>query len=608
MKWHVRLTRDIASMIPHSHPNIPPSKYIMYGIPIGTSEFLNMPVCIDLNNLIAPTGIFVGKIGTGKSTSAKAMLYRQHHIFGTPIIIFDAHGEYSPEVSALGGTVIDMVDQTINPCKRDAELTEDKKAIQLADMLETIFEFSDIQRAVLMRYIKKGYEKFGEEFSFQKLTQMISFDFDKRLPDSKTLGALATRFEILADNIFGEENSIALDDLTRGLVCVDVSKIDNNHLRNIVMLSILQHIYNSMLSQQKDHRESEKIQLLIMIDEAGRLASADNSVATRLVKESRKFQIGLFFGIQDIPDIDSKILSNYGFVFVHKLDNQEYITKIQNDCSFSQDQAARIRFLPVGTAFLRLNFKDSRYHSPFVVRVLKEEIQGVYAESGQKQVQITKQDKISKIRDVHKVETTLDQKSKLSELEDKLLQSIKNNETSVVTEHYNIIGVNEYQGNKIRQSLEKSGYISSFNLKNTEKRGKILRLTKFGEETLGITRTKRNGNSETKVRIDEIKTKLESLGHGVIKEYSLGSGKQTDLVVNGQVAIEYDSENVKESNIRKNLQHGFQKIIQICRDSSQVDNFVRDIDELDLGEDRSKITVVDYKTFLQICSEVNFGN
>ena len=604
MKWHIRLTRDIAAMIPQAHPNIPPIKYIMYGVPIGLAEYLNTPVFVDLKRLIAPTGIFVGKIGTGKSTSAKALLYRQHYIFQTPEIIFDAHGEYAAEVRSMGGTVIDMVDQTINPCKRDDNLTTSQKALQLTDMLNTIFEFTDIQRAVLIRYIKDGYEKFGDGLSFKKLTDMISADFDKKMSESKTLGALATRFEILADEIFGDENSISLDDLTKGLVCIDVSKIDNNHLRNIVMLSILQYIYNSMLSRQRNEQYQTEgdLRLLIMIDEAGRIASSDYSVATKLVKESRKFKIGLFFGIQDIPDIDSRILSNYGFVFVHKLDNQEYITKIQNDCSFSPEQAVRIRLLPVGTAFLKLNFKDASFQSPFLVRVLKEDIPVDYAK------QKADSDSFRKSREIrpdHKVANTtfVQQKTKhnLTDIELKLIQSIDANETLVVTEHYKNIGVNEYQGNKARQSLEKRGYLEGINLRGEERRGKVLMLTSLARQELGLPqKTKRNGNEQTINEIETIKAKLESTGNHVIREYALGGGKQTDLVVNGAIAIEYDSKSVREQNIIKNLQYGFRKVIQICKSAEQVEQFRKQIDAMNLdAESRKKIVVIDFASFLK---------
>jgi len=600
MKWHIRLTRDIAALIPQAHPNIPPVQYISSGILMGLAEYLNMPVFIDLTKLIAPTGIFVGKIGTGKSTSAKALLYRQRFVFGTPTIVFDAHGEYSPEIRRMGGSVIDIKENTVNPCKKDNTLTISEKAMQLTDMLNTIYEFSDIQRAVLIKYIKKGYEKFGEELSFKKITEMISYDLDKRLPDSKTLGALASRFEILADEIFGDENSISLDELTRGLVCIDVSKIHNDHLRNIVMLSILQYIYNSMLVKQENQRyESDKeIKLLIMIDEAGRIASSEHSVATRLVKESRKFKIGLFFGIQDIPDIDSKILSNYGFVFVHQLTNQEYITKIQNDCGFSSEQSSRIRMLPVGTVFLKLNFKDSSYHSPFIVKVLKEDIQGDYPKLASKSPQIGKKAKISEIREVHKVDTTLPEKEKLEELELKLIYSIHENPEYYVTQHYDNINVNAPKGDRIQKALQKKGLVSNY-FKTGKKRGKILTLTDNAKRQLNLTETKRFGNKETTYNIKQIQDKLESLGYSTIREYSLGAGKQTDLVVNGINAIEFDSETVREANITKNIQHGFKRIIQICKSKSQLKKFREKIDKLELGKDRDKVILIDYNSFLK---------
>lgn len=588
-------------MIPQAHPNIPPLQYVMSGVLVGMAEYLNMPIFLDFKKLIAPTGIFLGKIRTGKSTSAKAVLYRQHFMFGTNILIFDVHGEYSAEIRALGGKVIDMVEHTINPCKKNQDTTPRQKALQLTDMLSTIFEFTDIQRAILIKYIKNGYDEFGDKLSFELLTKTISRDFDKKSSDSKTLGALVNRFEMISGDIFGDENSISLDELTNGLVCLDVSKIENNHLRNMVMLAVLQHIYNTMLSRQQNqiYQPDGDVQLIIMIDEAGRIASSDHSVATKLVKESGKFKIGLFFGIQDIPDIDSKILSNYGFVFVHKLDNQEYITKIQNDCSFSSEQAARIRMLPVGTAFLKLNFKDASYQSPFIVRVLREDIPVDYSELGSKSARTDKSDKIQEITQVHKVETTFSEKEKLEELELELIQSINDNPEFYVTQHYNNISVNAPKGDNIQKSLQNKGLVNSY-FKTGKQRGKILTLTDKARNQLELQQTKRFGKEETIDNIKQIQKKLKSLGHSTMREYSLVAGKQTDLVVNGINAIEYDSESVRESNITKNLQHGFKRIIQICKSKSQLKKFKEQIDKLELDDkDREKIVLIDFTTFLK---------
>jgi len=270
VKGHVRMTSDIAHMIPQAMPNIPPVEYIINGPLVGSAEYLNTPVCLDLKKLIAPTGLFIGKIRTGKSTSAKAILSRLHVLDGTSILIFDPHGEYSDLTRQLGGTVVDMYENTLNPCKLSKNLSNKQKAMQLTDILNTVFQLSEVQFPTLVDYITRGYDTHDDSFTFEILVKMIKEDFSKKSRDTITLGAILRRIEMLSGNIFGDENSIPLEQITNGIVCIDVSKLDNNHLRNITMLSILQYIYNSMLSNQgrEAYDPDGPTRLIVMIDEA----------------------------------------------------------------------------------------------------------------------------------------------------------------------------------------------------------------------------------------------------------------------------------------------------------------------------------------------------
>ena len=564
MKRVIRLTSDLAFMLPHARPNIPPLEYIMDGVFLGYSEYLNTPVFLDLNKLIAPAGIFVGKIRTGKSTTAKAILIRQHLQYRTNLLIFDAHGEYSDLTKELGGTVVDMKENTLNPCKLSPHLSNKQKALQLTDMLNTIFQFSDVQFATILDYITKGYETHGEHLAFETLITMVRNDFSKKTRDAVTLGAILRRIEMLSGNIFGDENSFPLEQITNGFVCLDVSKIDNNQLRNMAMLSVLQYIYNTMLanqSQQKFDLEGP-IRLLVMIDEAGRIASDPSSVVTRLVKESGKFRIGLFFGIQDIPDIDSKIFSNYGFVVIHKLDNHEYIHKIQQDCSFTPELASRIRSLPVGTAFLKLNFKDASIQSPFIVRVEMEkpEKQDNSVKTEDILISPARKDESS---DSVGVILQENQDGNLSDDAEKLLQKISENPNNTTTWYYQQLGLSAYRGNKAKNELgdliEATELPSVLKLGRT---GKTLQLSQKGREVMQINFTNRHGGVLHNHLVDKIAEKFS--GHNVEKEFSIGQGKQVDLSINRKIAIEFETRSFSESNVRKALEYGFDRVIVVC--------------------------------------------
>jgi hypothetical protein len=590
--------------------NMPPTKYIDEGIFLGTAESLNMPVCLSFKKLLSPTGLIIGKIRTGKSTSAKAILIRQHLQYGTNILIFDPHGEYVDLVKSVGGTVIDMKDEKINPCQLAKHLTNKEKAHQLVDMLGTVFQLNPIQRYHLTEYAKRGFDEFGDKLTFNHIIDTMTKESKRNTYLAKTIQAILVRIGIMTESVFGDANSIPIDNITRGIVCINLAKLDNNDLRNMAMLSVLQYIYNTMLANQtrEEYEPDGNLRLLIMIDEAGRIASDESSAAVKLVKESGKFKIGLIFGIQDLPDLDPKIKSNYGFMIVHKLDDSEYISRIQKDGNFTKEQAERIRSLAVGAAYLKLNFKDASVQRPFIVRIEQEEHTRLISVSKDENQQDL--DKISKIwgESEKKSEIRADAKSpKLDNLEKKekplsqdeqeLVQSIAANPKLPITEHYEKIGVNVYNGNNAKKSLESKGYIKGRYLKGGVK-GKIYYITEKGKRGLEVkTTTNRFGGPLHLGIIQKISDKLEELGYKVEREKMLGGGKHTDLVVNSTIAIEVETRELHESNVTKNLDAGFEKIIVVCFEP-HIDKFNQKISGLGLNDkDRHRVVVLDQRMF-----------
>ncbi|MBI3841576.1 MAG: ATP-binding protein [Thaumarchaeota archaeon] len=612
-KGVIVMTSDLAHMIPCYMTNIPPTKYIDEGIFLGTSELLNMPICISFKKLLSPTGLIIGKIRTGKSTTAKAILIRQHLLYGTKILIFDPHGEYADLVRSVGGTVIDMRKEKINPCQLAKNLTNKQKAHQLVDMLGTVFELNPIQRYYLTDYSYRGFEELGENLTFNYIIDMLTKESKRNTSLAKTIQAILVRIWDITESVFGDTNSIPIDDITKGIVCIDLSKLDSNEIRNMAMLSILQYIYNTMLANQttEPYDPDGPLRLLIMIDEAGRIASDESSSAVKLVKESGKFKIGLIFGIQDLPDLDPKIKSNYGFMIVHKLDDTEYISKIQRDGNFTKEQAERIRSLAVGTAYLKLNFKDASVQRPFIVRVAREEYEvqkteqnsnyliekGKIREDSAKKTEIRESAEHPKLNNLEK-----EKQDPIHELELKLAKSIAANPLLNVTQHYKNIGTDTYYGNLARQSLESKDYVKGTYLKGNMKKGRMLSLTEKGIVELELEKnTARFGGTVHINVVESVAEKFREFGCTVEKEKSLGHNKYADLVVNSKIAVEVDMRELRESNIQKNLESGFDQIIEICYEKTQLDSFKKKLEKMDMkDEDRKKITLTDYNTFCKM--------
>ena len=154
-----------------------------------------------------------------------------------------------------------------------------------------------------------------------------------------------------------------------------------------------------------------------------------------------------------------------------------------------------------------------------------------------------------------------------------LLVDIYKNPLSKVGERYKRLAVDEAKGNRVRQLLESRGLIESVSLPSLEGRGywgKALGLTKNGRAALMSVSSlklpneisKRKGSLIHQHYLKLIGEKLQQAGHEVRFEYLLGNGEATDLLVDGQVAVELErSDRNTLQNVRKNLEKGFRVVL-----------------------------------------------
>jgi len=192
----------------------------------------------------------------------------------------------------------------------------------------------------------------------------------------------------------------------------------------------------------------------------------------------------------------------------------------------------------------------------------------------------------------------------LYEAERNLLIDILRNPLSKVTDRYARLGLNEYQGNKAQAILLRKELARLVMLPAYKERGywgKTFELTEKGSKALAALGYKlpeqpsrRKGGLQHKHITKLLAEKLRGLGHQVQEEYPLGSGEETDLLVDRCIAIEIErSPKNTTYNVKKNLTRGFQVLV-VAETASQKQGLKQLLVEQGLGA----VAVVEVKELL----------
>jgi predicted transcriptional regulator len=193
-----------------------------------------------------------------------------------------------------------------------------------------------------------------------------------------------------------------------------------------------------------------------------------------------------------------------------------------------------------------------------------------------------------------------------------LLECVVENPDLRATEHYRKVGLNDYQGNKAKQELEGLGLIESTELPKVTGKGrygKVFRLTQQAEHLVADTkRTKRKGGALHRHLINTLARELKQHGFKVEVEVPLGLGRTTDIVADGEIAFEIETSDFSLTNVTKNLNAGFRKVILVSQTKSTREKIERKLAESGSTEgvlvtDLSTLLGSDPRVYLQKLSE-----
>lgn len=570
-------TWDLSYIIPFTQPKLPSISQLLRGVYLGRT-IGNIPVGIDLAAQNNPHLCILGITGSGKSVTCKTLAARYHDRYQSKILVIDYAGEYAPWVLSRGGIVIDMSKNSINPFELGGEPLL-VKIQQVVEAFEVICNFNLIQTNVFDKYVEKAYEQNGFRLhdestwrnkapSLAEIIQLMEGDLPSlSAPEQATVESVLRRLRPLAQGPFGvfKASPISLADLTRGFVCLDLSKLASNSLKDLIAWTVFQYIDSTM--RLKGQHES--IELLIIIEEAHRICRDPRAIPVRIIKEGRKYGYAVIVVAQDLTDLAPEIIANVGTMIVHQITHPRYVRFLKKQLGLAQHEVERLRNLERGEALVKLS-TDPR---PFFVKVEMEKVEEgeiVERKPGKEilyaEVSLEKpgNKSLGEIRAV----SPGDNIQWLSQDAMKLLEAVKSEEGLITTEYYKRLGLNSYRGNRAKAELEKLGLIEARELPRMVGKGrfgKILRLTEKSRRMYGVGESKRFGGELHKHIVRLLSSKLRDAGLSVEVEAPLGSGMFADIMVNKRVAFEVETRGFREENIVKSLSAGVRKVVVVCQ-------------------------------------------
>jgi hypothetical protein len=311
------------------------------------------PVAWRVSTKGSPHAFVIGIPGQGKSVTTRKII-RDFASQGLPSLVFDFHGDMAADPPA-GATVLDAMEGLpFSPFDPD---TRGNRAInntawEISEIIAYVAKLGEIQRNNVFNALKKVYEDRGWKGTTrgESLPQLEEFALALEEVESGTGGKNArARLTTFTDfGLFKEDAAGGfelLNDPPRGWI-VDVSQL-MEEVQRFAASFILRRVYREMFSWSQDGT----MKLAVVLDEAHRMAK--DVTLPKIMKEGRKYGVGVVVASQSADDFHKDVLNNAGtkIVFRTNFPASKEIAKIlrgRNGVDLSQS----IETLGVGVAFV----------------------------------------------------------------------------------------------------------------------------------------------------------------------------------------------------------------------------------------------------------------
>ena len=319
-----------ASQEPHAELNIYLGTDTVTGKPAYWNPYITKPRKLSNQHVLV-----VGKSGAGKSETTKALVWELDRR-GVPSIIFDYQGEYASGTfyEAVQPQVFDvMKGLPINPFEIPIDPLTGKKrpyiemVFRLADTLNSVFAGSgDIQMGTLREAIDLCYQQHGfdrdnaESWENEAPTlEMLEAVLVQMAADrGSQVKNLQVRLQpLFKSGIFRKNKAeFQFEDLFKKTTVILLTA----GIKDLMLAAsrfILEKVYSAMLMAGV----SKELRVMAVVDEAHKLCG--DETVTALIKEARKYGLGVILSSQETRDFHRSVFANTGTLIGLALEEED---------------------------------------------------------------------------------------------------------------------------------------------------------------------------------------------------------------------------------------------------------------------------------------------
>lgn len=227
-------------------------------------------------NLASPAGYVLGQPGSGKSMDVKLEIAQVMMGTDDDVIIIDPEGEYTPEVQAMGGQVVEISassSEHINPMDITEDYADSDSPLVLKSQFLQMFceliigggGISAAERTYIDRAARMTYAKFFNAPQKMNMPSLKDF-YDNLVKQGPGAEDIATALSIYVDgsmDIFAHQTNV---DIRNRLVCYNTVKL-GKPMQTLGMMVVLDQIWNRITLNRVTGRRTwvytDEFQLLL---------------------------------------------------------------------------------------------------------------------------------------------------------------------------------------------------------------------------------------------------------------------------------------------------------------------------------------------------------